>query len=225
MIVSLGNCCKVREAIQRYIKKDSLETNMFDWVISNFNSVLYFIGNINKPLIKDDFYDTKSQCYTHRIVEHKYIRFETLHDVVFNNPYKTEILILLDKYNRRLKRLHEIILSNNKLHFIHLVDFIFNPKLPNKNIYIPSLEELTTFDKLIKNINPNCNYYLHILIPPHHCKIYQTNNLSYDKNEVEKLSSNNVFIYFLTQDETIEPYLWQCRHWSWSDVFENINKL
>jgi hypothetical protein len=66
-MISLGNSCKVKEAILRHIGKSSSETNMFDWVLSNFDSVLYFINNIDKPLIKDDFLDTKSKCQNHRM--------------------------------------------------------------------------------------------------------------------------------------------------------------
>jgi len=222
MIISLGNSCKVREAIQRYLGDSSLKSNFFDWVLSNFDSVLYFITNIHKPLIKDDFYDTEKECFTRRIVNHTNVRFDTFHDVVFDNPYEKEICELIEKYNRRLLRLKNIILNNEKKHFIHLVDCNYNFRTPDKNIHIPSIDDILTFNKLIHDINPNCIYYLHILIPPQNCKIYKT-NFSYEKTDVEKLSSNNVFVYFLTQCETVEPYKEQCRHWSWFDVFNNID--
>lgn len=224
MIISLGCSCKVRDAIQRHIKDYSLETNMFDWVLSNFDSVLYFISNIDKPLITDDFYDTKTQCTTHRIVNHIKNRFDTLHDVDFDKPYETEICALIDKYNRRLSRLKNIILNNETKHFIHLVDCNYNFRTPDKDIHIPSIDDILTFNKLIHNINPNCIYYLHILIPPQNCKNYKK-NFNYVKTDVEKLSGNNVFVYFLSQDETLDPGRdQQCRHWSWSDVFNNIDK-
>ena len=222
-IISLGNSCKVRHAIQRHLKTNTLETNMFDWVLSNFESVLYFIRHIDKPLVKDDFYATNLKCFPHRVVKHVNIRFDTLHDVIFDNPYETEIDILVDKYNRRLKRLKDIILSNKKIHFIHVVDVDYNYNLSNY-IDIPSLEEISTFNKIIKNINTNCIYYLHILIPPQDCKYYKK-KFNYDKTEVEKLAGNNIFVYFLTQIETLENYTDFCSHWSWYDVFKNIEIL
>ena len=224
MIISLGNSCKVRAAIERYFRVNSLETNMFDWVLSNFDSVLYFLNNIDKPLVKNDFYDTNIECANHRRVFHVKIRFDTLHDVVFKNPYETEINNLIDKYNRRLIRLKNIILNSEKKHFIHLVDSIFNFRTPNKLIHIPSIDDILTFNQLILKINPNCVYYLHILIPPQNCKYYKT-NYDYEKTEVEKLSSKNVFVYFLNEDITIDPVKDQCKHWSWHDVFENIDKI
>ena len=75
---------------------------------------------------------------------------------------------------------------------------------------------------MIKAINPNCLYNLHILIPPHECKIYNT-IWDYDKTQIDRLSSNNVFVYFLTHHDDIEPANVNCLHWSWSDVFKNIS--
>jgi len=222
MIISLGFACKVRSAIQSHTMKNSMETNMFDWLFSNFDSILYFLGNIDKALTEEDFFDTNQKCFEHRMVNHCSIRFDTLHDVIFDNAYETEIIKLLDKYNRRLKRLKDTILSAKTIDFIHLVDCEYNYRLPNKNIYIPTLEEVSKFHELIKAINPNCVYNLHILIPPHGCKIYNT-IWDYDKTQIDRLASNNVFIYFLTQRDDIEPAGANCLHWSWSDVFKNIS--
>ena len=112
MIISLGFACKVRSAIQSHYMKNSMETNMFDWLFSNFDSILYFLGNIDKPLIEEDFYNTNQKCLEHRMVNHCRVRFDRLHDVIFDNAYATEIVKLLDKYNRRLKRLKDTILSD-----------------------------------------------------------------------------------------------------------------
>jgi hypothetical protein len=224
MIISLGSACKVREAIQRHMNLPSLETNIFDWVISNFDGILYFIRNIDTPLNKDDFYDTGQKCLSHRIVNHVNIRFDTLHDVIFDNIYESEVQKLVNKYNRRLKRLKNKILNNKTIHFIHLADCIYNHRIPSKNIYVPTIKEVLNFNKLINQINPNCDYYLHILIPPNNCIIYNT-EYNYNKLEVDKLRCNNVFVYYLTQDITKEPYKDQCCHWSWYDVFDNIKLL
>jgi hypothetical protein len=225
MIISLGSSCKVRQAIQRHIKDYNFPTNMFDWVISNFDTILYFISNIDKPLITDDFYDAKDQFNIHRRVNHTKIRFDTLHDAVFDNPCEKEIIAIVDKYNRRLSRLKNIILNNEKKHFIHLVDSNYNFRTPDKAIHIPCIEDILTFNKLIHNINPNCVYYLHILIPPQNCRVYNI-NFNYVKADVEKISSNNCILYFLSQSETSEtPDTGECRHWSWSDVFNNIDKI
>jgi len=223
MILSLGNSCKVKEAIQRYTNLKT-QSQLFDCILCNFNSVLYFIKHINLPIHTNNFYLTNEQYYDHIRLNHLYIRFDSLHDILYNNSYETEKIKFIEKYNRRLIRFKNTIIHEKILHFIHLVDFIPNPTLPNKPLYIPTIYELKLFDKYIKNINPTCNYYLHILIPPQNCKYYKY-NFEYDKNEIQQLSSKNVFVYFLSQHESIDPYKDQCHHWSWADVFENIKKL
>ena len=224
MIISLGNSCKVREAIQRFLNCDTLESNMFDWVFTNFSSILYFIENIDKPLIATDFYDTELKCFNHRGVNHCNLRFDTLHDINANESYEEQLPLFLEKYNRRLQRLKLHILSNEKIHFIHLVDCNYNFRLPDTKIYIPNLDEINLFDKFIKNINHQCIYYLHILIPPFECKIYNF-SFTIDKEEINKLSINNVFVHYLTIDENVETSNEQCRHWSWSNVFDIIDNI
>jgi len=220
MIISLGNSCKVREAIQRYMKVDSLESTFFDWVLSNFLSVLYFIST-DTPLKESDFIKTEKQIGTHRIVHHTSARFETLHDVLFDADYEKEVTELAYKYNRRLTRFKNTISSNETIHFIHLADCEKNDRMPDKNIYVPTLEDIALFDTSIKKINPSCSYYLHIVLPPDNCIFYKK-VFDYDKKECDKLISKNVFVHYLTQDVTKEPCREQCRHWSWNDVFDTI---
>jgi hypothetical protein len=223
MILSLGNSCKVKEAIQRYTNVKS-QSQFFDWMLSNFDSVLYFMKNINTPIHGNNFYLTNEQYYEHKRLNHLHIRFDSLHDILCNQLYEIEKNKFIEKYNRRLIRFKNNIIDEKIIHFIHLVDFIPNPILSNKPIYIPTIEEIKLFDKYIKNINPTCNYYLHILIPPQNCKYYKY-NFEYDKNEILQLSSKNIFIYFLSQDHSIDSCNEQCHHWSWSDVFENIKNV
>lgn len=230
MLISLGNSCKVRAAIYRHTTPSGWETNMFDWVISNFDSVLYFLKNIDKPINKDDFEDTGRLCGPHRIMRNKKIRFESVHDVQGDNPYDEEMQGFIAKYERRLRRLKGLIENEPEIHFLHLVDFIRDDLHLEKKIHIPTKEDIKEFHQAIKNINPNSKYYLHILIPPSHCKYYdgfQKFEFEYNKEEVNNLSSSlnnpkngNVLVHFLTQDENLEHHTHECRHWSWPDVFE-----
>ena len=103
MLFPLGTSCKVRESIQRYLNYSSLETNMFDWAFTNFESVLFFISNIDIPLIAEDFYDTNNICNDSRMIFHKSIRFDTLHDFNINMEYEDAMIAFLNKYNRRLQ--------------------------------------------------------------------------------------------------------------------------
>jgi len=223
MLISLGSACKVRQAIQRKLATTSLETNMFDWVISNFESVLYFLQNIDTPITENDFYDTGKTCMEHKIVLHNKIRFESIHDCNINNTYENELPILLEKYNRRLNRLknHILNINNEKINFIHLVDIIPNSKYPNKQLYIPNASQIEEFHNCIKKINPNCFCYLHILIPPVYCKYYNTSYI-FNKNEVNALWNEKTYLHYLEQDESKEPWCDQCQHWSWENVFHFI---
>jgi hypothetical protein len=226
MLIPLGSSCKVRESIQRYLNINSMQTNMFDWVFSNFESILYFISNIDVPVKADDFYDTNHISIDSRVVFHKNLRFDTLHDFDASKTYEDEMPSFLDKYNRRLQRLKELILSNEKLDFIHLVDINYNHRNPNQNMYIPSIEQVYYFYQNVKKINPNCNFNLHILIPPPYCKQYKAKDnktFSIDQNEINKLKiTHNIFIHYLSQNENIDSVDEQCQHWSWFDVYNSI---
>jgi len=218
MIISLGTSCKVREAIQRCLNIPSLESNIFDWLITNFESILYCIQNIDKPFSETDFYDSKEICLSHRIILHKSLRFDSLHDCVASNNYQLEMRQFIDKYNRRLKRLKQHILSNQILDFIHLVDCNYNFRLPRTQLYIPTITQMKQFHSAIQKINPNCNYRLHILIPPEYCKQFNC-RFVFDKNQINQLTSHNTFIHYMEQDINKESCKEQCHHWSWEKVF------
>jgi hypothetical protein len=222
MLFPLGTACKVREAVQRYLNVNTLETQMFDWIVSNFKTILYFVKNIDTPLIADDFIDTNTHPYGHRIIHHKKVRFESIHDCNYNNSYEYELPLFLEKYNRRLNRLKSYIVNNRKIDFIHLVDISMNDTHTNLELYIPSVTEISEFFKCVKKINPLLKFKLHILIPPQNCRVYNT-FFNYDIKQLELLKINrNVFIHFLSQDENIEPHREQCQHWSWYEIFEKI---
>ena len=222
MLIPLGSSCKVRESIQRYLNIESMQTNMFDWVFSNFETVLYFITNIDTPVKADDFYDTNYICFGKRMVFHKLLRFDTLHDFDGSKTYEEEMPSFLDKYNRRLHRLKELIMSNEKLDFIHLLDLNYNDRIPNQDMYVPSIEQVYFFFENVKKINPNCNFNLHILIPPSYCKQYKR-AFSINSDEINKLIINyNIFIHYLSQDENIDSVDEQCQHWSWFDVYNLV---
>ena len=78
MLFPLGSACKVNESIQRYLNNKN-QTNLFDWVASNFESVLYFILNIDTPLKKDDFYWLENNCDLEYYSSFYNMRIEDLH--------------------------------------------------------------------------------------------------------------------------------------------------
>jgi hypothetical protein len=236
MLFPLGSACKVRQSIQRYLHLETMQTNMFDWVISNFEAILYFILNIDTPIRasdfyelkdNDDFYKTNKESVGSRRVIHNFYRFDTIHDFTFfkTKSYEEELPFFIDKYNRRLNRLKNTIINSEKIDFIHLVDIIPNHRKPEQNIYIPTEEQLWLFVWKMKQINPNCVCNLHILIPPPYCKYYKT-EFTVNNPLLERLSQiPNIFIHFLSQNENVESCGDQCCHWSWDEVYKSIEQM
>ena len=156
MLISLGSACRIRAAIQTQLHVDTLESNMFDWVICNFPCIVHFIQHIDEPIIESDFYDTKILYSGKRLVYHTKFKFNSIHDCDANLSYENSLPLLLQTYNRRLLRLKNHILEQSKIDFIHLVDYEKNPNFPDTNLYIPTSEEISLFYEGIRKINPNC---------------------------------------------------------------------
>ena len=162
VFISLGTSCKVRESIDRYNGFRN-ETNFFDWVLSNFTTVLFVLEHIDNP----DFFLTcnkfiknppSSNNPTHYIASHTQVYFSSLHDFPVNVEYDDYMITFLEKYKRRILRLKNMIINNTEtIHFIHMIPF---------TSIIPSIENIYFFIIYIQNINPNCKFYLHLLIPP-----------------------------------------------------------
>lgn len=228
MLISLGSACKVRQAIQEHLNVDTLESNMFDWVISNFATVLYFIQHIDKPIIDSDFYDTNLSYHKNRLVNHTKLRFNTIHDCDPYQIYETELPLLVKKYNRRLIRLKNHILNEQQIDFIHLVDCEDNHNLSDTKLYIPSSEEVTSFFEGIRKINPMCNVRLHILLPPPNCrtaKEFYNKSFVFVPSEIDKLANETTFIHYVEQDENVNTHGYVCKHWNWCKIFDFIDKM
>jgi len=214
IIYSFGSSCKVRSSIQRYLKNDTQESGFFDWIFSNLSTVIYYITNIDIPIKIDDFYNTNEICSEHIIIKHNKIFFESLHDINKNNSYELEIIEFINKYNRRLFRLKNLILNNKKIDFIHLF-FI-----SDNNIFIPSIKDIEDFFIGIYKINPDCNFNLHLLVPPKDCNYTNSRfEISQDLNML--VINNKVHIHYLYQDDTMENKN-SCNHWSWYKVYDII---
>ena len=56
-IISLGHACQVKFNIDRLFRRD--ETHFFDWLITDFKTVLHIFKNINDPnlITKEKFTD------------------------------------------------------------------------------------------------------------------------------------------------------------------------
>jgi hypothetical protein len=211
VFISLGFACRVRESIDRF-NSFRVETNFFDWLLTNFSTVLYVMQNIDQPdkfLTAEKF--VKKGAYannlTHFTVDHNQLYLSSLHDFPSTMDYFAYMPSFLEKYRRRLERLkHIIVTSQETIQFMHMIAF------PST---IPSTESIYYFVMAIKKMNENCKYYLHLLIPPDlHNYANQINSLVICPNI--KIH----YMYSIHKDVAMNE---QRLDLNWNDVYKNIS--
>ena len=204
-IISLGSACTMVHNIHEncYSKLGPLyrqpenKTNFFDWVITDFNTVVNIFENLsfkdNNFIKKDKFtfdniYGQSNKLHggwnrVYRKIEHKDFKMISLHDVKKElNEIPNDFI---DKYKRRFDRLYQKCVENKSIHFVHCLDFQW------LNVYIPTKENIKLFFKSIKIINPILITKLYFLIPPKY-------NKPENKNIFEELNSiDNVEVFYL----------------------------
>ena len=210
MFISLGFACRVRESIDRF-NGFRLETNFFDWILSNFTTVLFIIQHINYPqnfLTADKFIPKgiSKNNLTHNTVDHTQLFFSSLHDFPSNMSYDAYMPQFLDKYRRRLERFKNIIVTNKeRIHFIHMIAFSNS---------IPTIADVYNFVMAIKIINPNCDYYLHFFIPPElHAYGEKINALAI---------CYNIKVHYLFSTDKSQPMNEQRLDLNWADTYRHI---
>ena len=199
-LISLGNACKVRESIDRFIG-GSQETNIFDWVISDFSSVVTIfqaISNNNEKTLFDPNLFVNEGSHpnniTHLCISHKFINFKSLHDVENNQEtFDYNFQDFIKKYLRRSERLRSIIKdSTEAINFIYFVCLEEN---------IPTKEQMYYFIICIQKMNRNLNFKIHILIPP---------EFSHFKKKIsESYITNHVNYFYMKEKANIDPVLEQ----------------
>ena len=151
IFISIGKKCGVKWNINKYIGKK--ETQLFDWLITDMNSVNKIINtqNIHTLINAHTVKRSKTNPYGFTKANARYCvtslsKCESLHDVASNHS-KTHVNELINRLIRRYNRLINVI-KNNKLK----IYFIRNGEITNaeKKIFI---------NGIIK-INPNCNFKL-----------------------------------------------------------------
>lgn len=225
-VISLGCACCVVNNIHNNIYKhlgplyhqSGNSTNFFDWIICDFKSIVYVFENLvfrdDKFLNRNVF--TSENIYVHhrlwggwanvnKKIECRDTKMIFLHDVV-----KSTVQIpkeFFDKYKRRFERLYNKIIEHDTIHFIHCFDFQWLPP------YFPTKEEIDTFFKCCKHINPICNVQLYFLIDPKHnseenqkyFKLYET--------------IENVNLFFLKNKGWHDD--WKAGHLNFEDFFNS----
>jgi hypothetical protein len=206
-VISLGYGCQVIHNINKCFGKS--ESNFFDWLITDFKSVIYILKNINnKGLLSVDKFkkDEKKGRYNYR-VENIDFKMISIHDIRETDEYMEKIHEFIIKYNRRIDRLKKFIESDEKIHFVHCIDHQY------LNRYIMTNEDIYNFKKYLNDINPNNKCILHIAIPP-----------KYNNIDLNYLIQDNVYVYYLIDTKEGE-ISWTNENFNWNIIFDNIKKI
>lgn len=216
MLISLGHACQVKHHIDNYTGYKQ-PTHFFDWLITDFRTVLHVFRNINNPsnfLLFEKFTDKHvflnrdswdDKCHK---VEHVDCKMISIHNFPKEHEYYTCIYDYINVCTRRLNRLKECIM-NDTIHFIHTLDHQFT------ELYIPTRNDISELYDIIKNINKNAIFFIHIVIPPKY------KDLLLD----DLIISPNIFVYTLKKNNNNDLETWENKNFNWEIVFNNINNL
>lgn len=212
-LISLGNACKVRESIDRF-NGVRQETNIFDWVLSDFSSVVTIFqaisNNCEKTIFDQHLFKNEGSHPTynnHVCLSHKFIYFKSLHDVENNEEnFNVNLQEFIKKYLRRSERLRNLIKSSTeKINFLYFV---------GSKEQIPTKEKMYYFIICIKKMNNNLDFKIHILIPP------ELSHLSHLIGECH--ITNHVNIFYMKEIQNIDPVYEQRQNLNWYNLYNLI---
>jgi hypothetical protein len=223
MIISLGSSPRVIESINRKYKFTK-ETYFFDNILTNFETVLHFIKHIDNPINSSDLYNSGIENHSigSRIINHNSLRLTFTSGFSLTESYKSYIPIFLELINRRLRKFKSLIMNNSFIEFVHCLDDKDNYKFEcsksyrNSNLYIPTNQMIHDFVHYVKEINPQLQFNLHLLVHP----VYGNDN----RDILNTLSNPHLKIHYMTQESG--RYLMtagdMCIHWHWDKVYDTM---
>jgi len=197
-LISLGYNCCIKRFFDSIVSK---ETNFFDYIGTSMWAITELFENNFKDIFNKEYYKTieiiENQTIKFLSNTKYYIRF--LHDLECNSVNSNPKLFLQfkSKYERRIKRLDELIKKSNITIFIRLEE-----SLDNRIIY-KELEEKTNineyeyvkkFSSIIKSKYPNKKFKI----------IYLTKTLE-ESNDIENnILLLNILNYTFDWDNSVE---------------------
>lgn len=189
-LVILGNNCTPGLILRFFdLKQASLP---FDWIeVKLFDNLLKIFEDefkdfLNKKYLKhikhdviiettvNTFDNTEVKNKTKVYLNEKYnIKFmhDFSNDISFNESYEEVYL----KYNRRIKRLYDILKDNKPISFI-----FYYPDLTN--------EKITKLENILKGINKNINFKFYIITSNINIKGKEKYEILYIKKNVQNLT-------------------------------------
>ena len=164
--ISIGQTCIPRFNIEHFISSDE-PTHIFDWMISNFGTVLSILQlprdedalrTFFSKLTKDDLFYIDPFYSEHEKIEHTDEVFVSIHDL----DESDELSKLTDRLVRRFLRLIEYI-KNNDIVFVWFEDkAFFNSKHIARQV-LPTPALIERFFSVVESIGSNT--YSLILVP------------------------------------------------------------
>ena len=152
MYISIGSDCVTKTRIEE-LKYDGKkqESNLFDWVLSDLDTVNYILKQGPNSSIFDI---TNWEILTKTIddkwaIKNKSCYFISLHDTSSNLTHNEAFHIVSDKYKRRLLRFFDRVTLEEELHFIGVFDKS-NPIHTGNNIL--SSTSIAEFQQIIANL-------------------------------------------------------------------------
>ena len=201
MFISIGSACNVKYQLDIIFGKK--ETLFFDWLMTDMQSVIEIFNNyddINKLLYYNNIiqnplnpvHNNKS-----RIVIKSLSYCESIHDIdIHITPQK--IYDFIEKYKRRYERIINYIKDyNNKIYFIRHGEI--------------NCEYKNQFIKIIKKINPKCDFILASVIE----------NISND-SIIEK-TENYICINLNKFKKQVIRIDWKNEQYNWKSIFNVIS--
>jgi hypothetical protein len=211
-VVSLGYGCVVKHQIDVYL--GSKPTLLFDWLITNFESVLFVLQRIETPeSFLDTQYFTTENVFSDksewegagRKIENKLAKLISVHDVHdledLNNIKTWQRFA--NTMRRRLERISSIIRTEEFVHFVHMVE---------DESSMPTVESLTQFVGIITKYRPVDSFRLYVLFKPGCSKT------------PEPVVGMPV-CYFYLKDTGLESNGWQMSNLNWGDFFMTMNNV
>ena len=191
-IISLGFFCGPAQEIKSIGLRNA--SYPFDWIISNFESVLLLLKNNFKDFLKEEFLIIDK---TEKELKETYVIKNTKYDIKFFHDFKKGYSIyeqlpeIKEKYNRRIQRLYKTIEKSTL--------FIRYIKDEEELFYI--IHNLEDIKKFIKSFNLNndiifiCNNDLNDKVSNQNIYwVEKDNNYSVNRHFLKSLKSLKKFI-------------------------------
>ena len=164
-IVSLGSDCVAKRRLEEHIFKEKLQSELFDWVLSDLYTVCQIMENyiIKRPIFLPEKFQILTKTVDDKFaVSHTEFNFVSLHDAPIELGDVKAIHDVSSKYQRRLDRfINEILMSKEKVIFIGVYDKS-NPIQYGNMVVDNTLIE--RFFRMIHTINPLNNHELFLVL-------------------------------------------------------------